>query len=236
MATLPAPPLVQDAKSYPYLRLPKGRLLSSDGAETFVLTDMWKAGETTPFNADLLCFPTRTYVASICNMALGNSRDELLRAVLIDPWGSAKANDLTENAQSWLSLAHKPFSGWFSKIDKIITELGRLKIGWDGEAAQPPSQLLLNQIEQVLQALPQETKEPEVEIDPSDGSVVTRWWGEGNASAFSLTFTGNGKVYGVASSTAEEVPASWECDVHDETKIEDRISHPLVRKVLAEAA
>lgn len=236
MATLPAPSVMQDPKTYPYHRPQKRRMVSSAGPETFILTDMWKAGEITPFTAEILCLPTRTYLAHICKMASGNSRDDLLGTFLLDHWANSTADVVTETAQSWLSLALKPASGWFGKIDKIITELGRLKVGWGGDAAQTPSQALLNQIEQVLQALPQDTREPEIEIDPSDASVVTRWWGEGNASAFSMTFTGNGKVYGVVSAAAEEMPASWECDVHDETRIEDRISHPLIRRVLTEAA
>lgn len=135
-----------------------------------------------------------------------------------------------------VGVVHKyKTSGWSGKIDKIVTELGRLKSDWDGNGAVSPSPALINQLERALHTLPHETKEPEVEVDPSDGSVVIRWWSADGEAAFSMTFVGNDKLYAVMSSSGD-ASTSWQCSVRDETKIIDNIENLLIRKVLVSNA
>lgn len=136
----------------------------------------------------------------------------------VDCWTNAKSGD------------------WAQRLDKIIIELGRLKPNWDGEGAPAPSQSLLTQMEQALQNLPRETREPDVEIDPSDNSIALRWWTDDNQAAFAMTFTGNGRVYGVTSSSAEQPAPSWDCLTEEETKIIDKTDHPLIKRALFETA
>lgn len=127
-------------------------------------------------------------------------------------------------------------SGWSKILDRLISDLGRLKAGWDGNGAKPLPQKLLDQLEQVLRLLPQDTQEPEVEVDPSDSSVAVRWWGPQEQSAFAMTFTGNGRVCAVTSCMDEVPPPSWDSEADDETKIIDKVDNPLIRKALAHSS
>ena len=121
---------------------------------------------------------------------------------------------------------------WLSRLDRAIRELGRLKAGWDGPGSQPLSHAFLVQIEGALAVLPGDTREPELEVDGSDCSVTARWWTPDGQSAFAMTFTGQGKVHGVTSSTSVSPPSAWHCETDEETKILDRIDHPLIRQAL----
>ncbi|GGN51451.1 hypothetical protein GCM10011349_24030 [Novosphingobium indicum] len=127
-------------------------------------------------------------------------------------------------------------SGWARTLDRLIGDLGRLKAGWDGSDAAALPQKVLDQMEQVLRLLPQDTQEPEIEVDPSDSSVAARWWGPEGKSAFAMTFTGNGRVYAVASCVDEVPPPSWDSDTEDETKIIDKIDTPLIQKALTHSS
>lgn len=194
-------------------------------------------GVVVPEAFDVLCVPANAFRSSrprsLCaatKRGVWAAFVEQLSSNLVE--GSA----IDHFAKSWLPVRQRASSGWFDKLDKIITELGRLKNGWDGDSAPAPSQSLLNQMERALRALPHETSEPSIEVDPSDGSVAVRWWADDHNSAFSLNFTGNERVYGVFSSIDQPPPPSWDCFVNDETKIIDRIEHPVVRKMLLENA
>lgn len=121
---------------------------------------------------------------------------------------------------------------WLARLDRIISELGRLKAGWDGAGSRPLPHSMLVQIETALAVLPSETQEPDVEVDGSDNSVTFRWWASGEETAFAMTFTGNGKVHGVTSSTLMTPPPAWHCSVNEDTKLLDRIDHPMIRNAL----
>lgn len=240
MATLPLPPSVVlgSTTMQPLGEIEHAPLASSGWKKTSYVFDEGGLGTMILGNFEVWCIPTDTFRSSTPRTVSGKAKGEFFASLLsLSPAKAEFEWDALRNlAQSLLPQKHKLVSGWYEKLDRIITELGRLKTGWDGDTAPAPANSLLNQMERVLRTLPHATREPEVEVDPSDGSVVARWWGEDNQIAFTMTFTGNGKVYGIISSINETPPPSWECSVQDETKIVDRINHPLVHKVLFETA
>lgn len=240
MATLPLPPSVVFSPTVmqPLGELEQAPLVSSGWTNTGYVFDEGRTGAIISGNYEVLCAPENTFRSSTPRTMSGKARGEFFASLLSLLPANAEFEWEAPHklAQPWLPHRQKLVSGWFEKLDRIITELGRLKTGWDGDAAPAPANSLLNQMERVLRTLPHNTREPEVEVDPSDGSVVARWWDGDNQTAFTMTFTGNSKVYGISSSMNETPPPSWECSVDDETKIVDRIEHPLVHKVLFETA
>lgn len=86
-------------------------------------------------------------------------------------------------------------SGWSSVFDRLLVELGRLKEGWEGEGSVAPSAKTLRDVEQALSVLPASTREPEVEVDSSDGSISFRWWSQDLSKSATLSFLGNGTAF-----------------------------------------
>jgi hypothetical protein len=142
---------------------------------------------------------------------------------------------------SWLGrsdVCHAIFAGrmggfndWQCRLERVVKELGRLRSD-DAQDFLAPTDSHLTELETALGVLPADTRDPEVEVDGSDASITVRWWTDDRASAFAITFPGNGRAYGTASSVQEAPPHSWCFRVSDETKILDGIEHSVIRKAM----
>ncbi len=113
--------------------------------------------------------------------------------------------------------------GWSNILERIIVEIGRLRDGWDGTGSLAPSPKVLRDVEAALSVLPVNTRDPEVEVDSSDGSVSIRWESEDFSRMLSLSFPDNGKAIVVALSRNQPPKKPYICDVADEVRILDAI-------------
>ncbi|HKR92648.1 hypothetical protein [Novosphingobium sp.] len=111
--------------------------------------------------------------------------------------------------------------GWSSCVERMVLDIGRLEAGWDGPGSIAPSPQLLRDIEKTLSVLPVHTREPDVEVDSSDGSVCMRWETPAEDQVLSLTFPGNGKVVFVSLVFGQDPRMPASCPVGDETRILD---------------
>jgi hypothetical protein len=97
--------------------------------------------------------------------------------------------------------------------DEIITAIGALEDGWSGEQSKAPSPSVSADIVVALAGMAF-AKEPDVEVDPDDGSVILRWLKA--SESFSLTFLGKGNVAGCYLPSTE--PAAWRVPVGEASK------------------
>jgi hypothetical protein len=155
----------------------------------------------------------------------------------VDLWYIARprivCSQISHNNLWHLDAAHCPSLGalyvpapakdWARHLDRVVSSLGRLKDDWAGPSSLAPSQAILVDLETVLRVLPSNTKEPEVDVDPSDGSVTVRWWSADEKTAFAMSFLGNASVYGITTCAIGISPSAWHFAVSEETKILDAI-------------
>lgn len=111
--------------------------------------------------------------------------------------------------------------GWADTLERIIQEIGRLPDNWDGPGSITPSDKMVRDVENVLQALPAQTVEPELEVDSSDGSVTVRWISADFSRSFALSFAGNARVTLVGSALGGLPPVTINCSTREETRVLD---------------
>ena len=129
-----------------------------------------------------------------------------------------------------LSTAQIDFGGWYSRANGIVMSLRRLKQGWAGEGSVAPSDTVCRDIETVSGYLPSGTKQPEVEVDETTGTVTLVWPRSDYSSTFSLVFTGAASVMGIL--LGSEASQSWKHPVYQEATIARALEVPGVHRLL----
>lgn len=99
-------------------------------------------------------------------------------------------------------------------IELQLTELSRLKDGWDGPNSRAPRREVIHDIELVVAVIAAKTRTADVEVD-EDGNVILAWWSPNRRQRFELAFRGTGRVVGtLVSLDGNGVPA-WRADATD---------------------
>lgn len=131
--------------------------------------------------------------------------------------------------EKWPRRRHEPeFNNSFCMA--IARDLGRLQAGWAGEGSVAPSTETIRDFFRVATLLPADTREPEAEVDPDDGSVTLRWLSEGATESFSLTFFGRGEVIGFLSTSPAE-PA-WKINVGEFALLSEKLGQEKIANVI----
>ena len=130
-------------------------------------------------------------------------------------------------AESYFGHLH---SDWYSRLDNVLVNLGRLQSGWWGAESKPPRISACRDLEQVGSYLPSHTKQPEVEVDESTGSVSLIWSQQSPAASVTLVFTGDGTVIGVV--IGHSFKARWKHSVTNDRAILNALSVATAKVVL----
>jgi hypothetical protein len=96
------------------------------------------------------------------------------------------------------------------KADDITSVLAEMKDGWFGALSKAPLASVRQDIASALVGI-SFVFDPDIEVDPDDGSVILRW--VNGSESFSLTFLGQGNVGGCYLPSAH--PAAWKVPVGD---------------------
>lgn len=92
--------------------------------------------------------------------------------------------------------------------ERIRRDLERLKDGWGGSGTIAPSTAALAEAELLLDALPTQTREPEVEVDEETGHITLRWTPSGVATSLAFLMRGSGAILAVKTSVGGAPVAS----------------------------
>jgi hypothetical protein len=80
------------------------------------------------------------------------------------------------------------------KMERTRRDLERLADGWCGEGSAAPSESVFSDLDRLLEALPENTTVPQVEVDQDTGAVTLRWQRDGLDRALSFIVKGTGQI------------------------------------------